>query len=233
MRTQLKKNKKMGFTHLLSLKYGAVFLFILLSVLVIACGNAASTNQPGLDSSLVTATIQLGSNTSYAMATPPAAYSCAAWATQTSPAANMTSVVGINAKFIHNVNGNPEGVEGATAIATVSWGAGQGSSMQTQPVTTTADGLAVFKIDLANNGNLTNITYKEFIVSVSFSKAGVPACNTDSLQRNAFFTLIMASPTSDNNNNNCNNNGGNGKHHHKNNNNCNAAATATAQANGN
>src|SRR5437588_12400646 len=103
----------------LSLKCGAILLLFCLSVLIVACSSGAGGSSTDLGNPQVTVTIQLGANGS---PTPPLPdYWCGAWATQTAPVYNMTSTVGVYAKFVHNVNQNPEGIGGATAIATVYW----------------------------------------------------------------------------------------------------------------
>jgi len=223
MQPQAGKRKKTVPTRVLYLS-GVIFLLLLLSVLIVACGGTNTTDltAPSFNSSAVTTTIHLGNNTNV---TPPPLppYSCAAWATETTPAINMTTVVGVYAKFIHNVSGNPEGVAGATATAVVSWGTAAGESMPVQPVnpTTGTDGLASFKVDLTN---LTTVLNKVILVQVTFTKDGVQSCTTSSSP--AYFTLVMVSPTADNgtptdingtpidNGNNGNGNGGGKKKHH-------------------
>lgn len=175
-----------------SLKAGAILVLFALSILVVACGSGpGSVANPG--DSAVTVTIDLnGSNSSPIPKLPD--YWCGAWATQTSPPFG-TSVVGVYAKFVHNVKtnpndvGNPEGVEGASAIATVIWPDGTQAQVSG---TTGADGLASFPISTANRGDLVN---KLTFVTVQFTKDGVPPCTVDQT-RAAFFTLTIATPGS-------------------------------------
>lgn len=167
------------------IKCGALFLLFLLSVLIVACGGTDST-AVNLGGPVPTVTIHIGNNGS---PTPPLPdYWCGAWATQTSPGFNANTVVGVYAKFTHNVNGNPEGVDGAAATAVVQWPDGTTTTLS---ATTTPDGLAVFSVPAGNKANAVN---KSTLVTVTFSKAGLPSCVVDGM-RAAFFTLILASPT--------------------------------------
>ncbi len=185
IQSHIRKQWKMGGKLPLSLKCGAIFFLIFLSVLVVACGGNAS-NDTNLGNPAVTVTINLGNNK--ASPTPSLApYWCGAWATNTTPAYNATTTVGVYAKFTHNVNGNPEGVNAATAIATVTWP--NGNTTQAQTITT-ADGLAVFSISTADKSFAVNgIT----LVTVNFTKDGLPPCNVTP-DRAAFFTLVIVSP---------------------------------------
>ncbi|GAC1400289.1 MAG: hypothetical protein NVSMB49_12240 [Ktedonobacteraceae bacterium] len=170
-----------------SLKAGAVLVLFALSILVVACGSGpGSLANPG--DPVVTATINLnGSNSSPTPTLPD--YWCGAWATQSSPPFG-TSIVGVYAKYVHNVKtnpndvGNPEGVEGASAIATVIWPDGTQAQVSG---TTGADGLASFPISTANRGDTVN---KLTFVTVQFTKDGVPPCTVDQT-RAAFFTLTI------------------------------------------
>src|SRR5438270_1315644 len=118
MRLQFWQHGKTSISSSLYLKCGAIFLLFLFSVLNVACGSNASNTQLGQPA--VTVTINLdGSNGS---PTPPLPeYTCSAWVTNTTPGLNTTSVIGVYAKFVHNVNGNPEGVSPASATTTVLW----------------------------------------------------------------------------------------------------------------
>jgi len=194
----------------LYLKYGAILLLFLLSVLIVACSGSDGTanTTTNLNGPVVTVTIHLGDGYGTSPTPPLSDYYCGAWATQTSPALNVTSNVGVYAKFTHNVNGNPEGVEGATATAIVQWPDGTSDTLTDS---TTPDGLAVFSIPVTDKTSAVN---KITLVKVTFSKPGVPTCAVD-VDRAAFFTLIVVSPTPSPDNGN-----GNGKHkHHSNNSN--------------
>jgi hypothetical protein len=185
MKSSIRTRWKTKASSSLIFKCGAVFLFLLLNVLVVACGS--SNNGAAISNPAATMTIQ-AANASGSPTPTVSPVWCGAWATQASPAINMTSNVGVYAKYTQNVNGNPQGVDGATAIATVEW---PGGNTQTFTATTTADGLAVFSIPVANQqAAIDRIT----LVTVQFSKTGVAPC-TVGADRAAFFTLVVVSPT--------------------------------------
>jgi hypothetical protein len=162
---------------------GVLFLF---SVLLVACGGSTASSNLSLGAPPVTITINLNGNNNMSPTPTLPPYWCGAWATNTSPLLNST--VGVYAKFVQNVNGNPQGIEGATATATVTWPDGATTS---QTVTTTKDGLAVFYISTAGQTDaLGHITF----VTVSFQANGTPGCQVDST-RAAYFTVIVVSPT--------------------------------------
>lgn len=168
----------------LLLKFGSVLLLFLVSVLIVACGGTSST--AGLGSPPVTLTINL--NRTFASPTPTMPpYTCAAWATQSSPAYYQSSVVQVYAKYVQNVNGNPVGMNGAHAQATVLWPAG---APTTFTVDTLSDGLAVFQVPLQPSA-----VGHETLVEVSFtSQDGQHNCTVSGSQ-DAFFVAIYASPT--------------------------------------
>ena len=118
---------KISFSLLFSFKVGTILCLFVLSILVVACSpnTSSATN---VDNPPVTVTIDLNKSNSSPTPTLPE-YSCGAWATQSSPPFG-TSTVGVYAKFVHNVKtdpndpndvGNPQGVDGASAVATVIW----------------------------------------------------------------------------------------------------------------
>lgn len=169
------------------MKCSGLFLLFLLSVVVVACSSGAGAVGGNLGNPPVTVTIQLGGNNG--SPTPPLQpLSCGAWATNTSPAYNTTTTVGVYAKFVQNKDMNPVGVGGATATATVTWPDG---SVTNFPATTTNDGLAVFAIPVTGRAFAIN---KFTFISVSFHKDGVGDCTVQGNQV-AFFTLVMVSPT--------------------------------------
>ena len=172
-------------SYSLYLKCGAIFLLFLLSVIIVACGsNATSTN---LGQPVVTVTINLDQSNGSPTPSLPA-YSCSAWTTNTSPGIG-TSTIGVYAKFVHNVNGNPQGVYPASGTATVLWPDGNTVNVSAN---TTSDGLAVFPVSTANRAADVN---KIVLVTVSFQgPAGVPPCLVTS-DRAAFFTLVIATGT--------------------------------------
>jgi hypothetical protein len=182
MRLQLWNSLKKSISFSLYLKCGAILFFLMLTVLIVACGSTSNASPADLGNPIVTVTIQLGNNNS--SPTPPLPdYSCGAWATNTSPTSSAGSV-NVYAKFVHNLNGNPEGVDNASATATVNWPDGTTDS---ESATTTSDGLAVFSIPLKPVA-----INKIVLVQVTFSKAGVPSC---SIPQAAFFTIVVSSPT--------------------------------------
>lgn len=166
----------------LSLKFGSVLFLFSVSVLIVACGANNSTQAPGAPP--VTITINL--NQSFASPTPPLAeYSCGAWATQSTPAYSLNGIVGVYAKFVHNVNGNPVGMDKATAQATVRWPDGKQQQMN---VATTADGLAVFQVAMQASA-LNHVV----LVDVVFTSAdGQHVCN---VPEPAFFTAVVGTAT--------------------------------------
>ncbi len=169
-------------------KCSTIFIFFLFSILIVACGSSATASNVNLGAPPVTVTINLnGNNFNSSSPTPTLpTYWCGAWATDTSPILGTT--VGVYAKYTQNVAGNPVGVEGATATATVTWPDGTTSS---QTVTTTKDGLAVFYVPTTGQTDaLGQITY----VTVSFQASGTPGCQVASTQA-AYFTVMVVSPT--------------------------------------
>ncbi|MBV8822047.1 MAG: hypothetical protein JO125_06225 [Chloroflexi bacterium] len=170
----------------LYVKCAAILLLFTLSVLIVACGNKAGSAQLG--DPVVTVTIHLGEDQNASPTPTLSPYWCGAWATQTSPAYYSTSSVGVYAKFTQNIGGNPRGVGGASATATVIWPDG---STITQAVTTSADGLAVFSIPTTDRASAIN---KITLVTVTFQKIGLPTCTVKDDQA-AFFTLVVVTPT--------------------------------------
>lgn len=169
----------------LGFKFTAIFSLFLVSVLIVACGGNPSSTA-GLGSPPPTLTINL--NQIFASPTPTLPpYSCGAWVTQTSPAYHPNAVVAVYAKYVQNVNGNPQGMNQAHAQATVLWPAGTSTSFS---VTTTQDGLAVFIVPLQ-----ASAVGHETLVEVSFtSQDGKHTCNVTGTQ-DAFFVAVIASPT--------------------------------------
>jgi hypothetical protein len=166
-------------------KCSAIVFFFTLCVLIVACGTSTNSQvDPGNQS--VTVTIDLnGSNSS---PTPPLPdYLCGAWVTNNSPGVNpdnSNSLISVFAKFVHTVNNNPVGVDGATATAQIDWPDG---TTDTATAKTTPDGLAVIPIVLKPNS-----VNKIVLVQVTFTKDGIPPCQ---VPQPAYFTPVLASPT--------------------------------------
>lgn len=185
MRLQMWKQWKTVTSLSLSLKCGAILLLFLFSVLIVACGGTATN--ANIDQPDVTVTINLDQDNG--SPTPPLPeYTCSAWVTNTSPGINNSSTIGVYAKFVHNVNGNPEGVYPAQGTATVLWPDGNVNVT----ANTTSDGLAIFPVSTANRSADLN---KIILVTIAFQgPQGVPPCNV-TVYRAAFFTLVVASAT--------------------------------------
>lgn len=184
MRQNIWKRWKTTSSPSLYLKYGATLLLLLFSVLIVSCGGGATNANLGQPD--VTVTINLGQDDG--SPTPPLpGYTCSAWVTNTSPGINKSSIIGVYAKFVHNVNGNPQGVYPAQGTATVLWA--EGSVNVT--ANTTPDGLAIFPVSTANRFADLN---KIVLVTIAFQgPQGVPPCNVTA-DRAAFFTLVISSP---------------------------------------
>ena len=157
------------------------FLFFI-SILIVACtDNGSSQVDPGAP--VVTVTIKLGKD--IGSPTPALSnYYCGGWATDTSPPFSSTSTVSIFGKFTQIVNGNPVGVGGATATATVQWPDG---TTDTMTATTTSDGLAVFPVIIKASAINKLVT-----IMIQFFKSPGATCQIPSA---AYFTAIMVSPT--------------------------------------
>lgn len=172
---------------LLYLKWSALLLLIALSVLLIACGSSNTTSTSDLGSPQVTVTIHFTNNPSPTPTIAP--YLCGAWTPNTTPAFNPGRTIPIYAHFIHSVNGNPVGMSGANAQATVEWADG---TSDTLAATTGDDGLVVFYFTIPNRPSIVN---KNNLVVVSFTDSNGKTCNVDNQpQPAAYFTLIPAPP---------------------------------------
>jgi hypothetical protein len=170
------------------LKGGSILLLLSLSFLIIACGSS-NTTTANLDGPPVTVTINFKSANFSSLGTV-APYLCGAWTYDTTPGFSPGSEIPVYAHFVHNVNGNPVGVSGASAQATVEWADGGRDS---RTATTTSDGLAVFYFTIPNQPDMIG---KNNLVMVSFTAPNGQTCNVDNQpQPAAYFTLIAASPT--------------------------------------
>jgi len=165
----------------LYVKCGSILLLFLFSVLVVACGSNASG--VGLGQPPVTVTINLNGSSPTPSMQP---YYCTTWVTSTTPGI-YGGIVPVYAKFVQLVNGNPQGVDQASAVADVQWADGNTATVN---ATTTADGLAVFPVSTANRvADVGRFTF----VTVTFSKPGIPSCAITGNQA-AFFVLSYATP---------------------------------------
>ena len=181
----LSQQPKKNNTLALYVKLSAILFLLCLSILVVACGGSNSTQQdPGTP--VVTVTINLGQV--IGSPTPPLEpYYCGGWATDTSPPFNQTSVVSVFGKFTHIVDGNPEGVGGATASATINWPDGTTDIMKT---TTTPDGLAVFPVAVKASAINRVVT-----IQITFQLTLTTGQITCPIPSAAYFTAILVSPT--------------------------------------
>ena len=168
-------------TLFLLAKCAGILLFFVLAVIVVACGSDNSQVAPGTP--VATLTIVFGQ--SNGSPTPPLAqYYCGGWATDTTPAYSPGSVINVYGKFTQTVSGNPVGVSGASAIATVFWPDG---NTETEKTTTTSDGLAVFTIAIQASA-INHVV----LVQMNFTAPNGTTCN---LTSPAFFTALVVSPT--------------------------------------
>ncbi len=158
-----------------------IFVLVVLTVIVVACGSDTTQAVPGTP--VATLTVVFGQFN--ASPTPGLApYYCGGWATDTTPVYSPNSVVNVYGKYTRTVDGNPVGVNGASAVATVFWPDGTTS---TEKTTTTSDGLAVFSIPI-----LASAINRVVLIQITFSIPNVTPCT---LTSEAFFTAIVASPT--------------------------------------
>ena len=168
-------------TLLLLAKCAGILAFFVIAVIVVACGSDTSQVAPGTP--VATLTIVFGQ--SNASPTPTLApYYCGGWATDTTPAYSPNSVINVYGKFTQTVSGNPVGVNGASAIATVFWPDG---NTETEKTTTASDGLAVFTIAIQASA-INHVV----LVQMSFTAPNGTTCN---LTSPAFFTALVVSPT--------------------------------------
>ena len=184
-----KQQQRITASHLpFYLKCGAILLLLSLSFLVIACGASDTATTADPNGPQVTVTINFNNNLSSLGTAAP--YLCGAWTNETTPGFNPGSAIPVYGHFIHNVNGNPVGVSGASAQARVEWADGSGDS---QAGTTTSDGLVVFYFTIPNRSGIVG---KNNLVTISFTGPNGETCSVDNQsQPAAFFTLVDATPT--------------------------------------
>jgi hypothetical protein len=166
-----------------------LLLFLIGSSIVIAACSSANntTSSANLGAPPVTVTIQFNNDLTALPTQAP--YLCGAWITNTSPAFIPDTIIPVYAKFVHLTNGNPQGVDGATAQATVHFA--NGSTVPLPATTTGPDGLAIFSFKLPGD---QIIAAHNNIVTVSFTGSNGAACNVD-MSRGAYFTPILTTPT--------------------------------------
>ena len=190
MDTSKQRNMRTASHFSLYLKCGAIFLLLLLSVIIVACSaTGTDTATTNLGAPPVTVTIQFNNDLTTTPLPNQPAYLCGAWITNTSPAFTPGSTIPVYAKFVHLVNGNPQGVAGASAQATLYLA--DAAPRGLQPTTTGSDGLAVFSFQLPNSPNIAN---RNNLVTVSFTAPDGTSCKVDQ-DRAAFFTPMLVTPT--------------------------------------
>jgi len=178
----LPKRDKINNIFNLTIKCIAISSLFFISILVIACSNNSTQLNPGTPA--VTVTINLGQG--IGSPTPTLSpYYCGGWATNTSPAYTSTSTISVFGKFTKIVDGNPVGIGGASATATISWPDG---TVDTQTTTTTSDGLAVFPIVIKPSAINKLVT-----ITIVFSSTSPQA--TCTIPKAAYFTAIRVSLT--------------------------------------
>ena len=177
----LPKRDKINNFFNLTIKCIAISALFFISILVIACSNNSTQLNPGTPA--VTVTINLGQG--IGSPTPTLSpYYCGGWATDTSPAYTSTSTISVFGKFTKIVDGNPVGIGGASATASISWPDG---TVDTQTTTTTSDGLAVFPIVIKPSAINKLVT-----ITIVFSSTSPQA--TCTIPKAAYFTAILVSP---------------------------------------
>jgi hypothetical protein len=190
MEPRAQKKTRATQTFSFHLKCSVVLFLLIISLAVEACSSASSntgTTITNLGAPPVTVTIQFDHNLTALPTQPP--YLCGAWLTNTSPNFIPGSIIPVYAKFVHLVNGNPQGVANATAIATLHLA--NGTLPTTLTATTTGtDGLAIFSFTLPNDPNIAN---RNNLVSVSFTGPDGSTCVVDK-GKEAYFTPMMVTP---------------------------------------
>ena len=165
----------------LIIKFSALFFLFPISILIVAC-SSNTTGQLNLGTPVVTVTIKLGQDAG--SPTPTLSpYYCGGWATDTSPAFSTTNTVSVFGKFTQIIDGNPEGVGGATATAQILWPDGTSDTMTE---TTTSDGLAVFPVAIKPSAINKLVT-----INIEFTSPQAKC----SIPQAAYFTAILISPT--------------------------------------
>jgi hypothetical protein len=161
------------------LKYVAFVFCLFLTMIVVACSG--ESGEYSAVTPQATITIAFDQNSPTPSLLP---YYCGGWATDTTPGYSKKGVVMVYGKFTHTVAGNPVGVANATAISTVFWPDG---TTETEQVTTSSDGVAVFTIPLRSSA-LNHLVQ----IQMTFTSPDGVTC---SIPQAAYFAAILASPT--------------------------------------
>jgi hypothetical protein len=164
----------------LAAKLSGVCLLFGFMAIIAACSSTSNQGAPGAP----VATITVSFGQAYGSPTPGLQpYYCGGWATDATLPYTKSGVVMVYGKFTQtDPSGNPVGVGGATATATVFWPDG---TVNTISATTTSDGLAVFAIPLEASA-INHIV----LINIQFVKGNL-TCN---IPQPAYFTAIIASP---------------------------------------
>jgi hypothetical protein len=178
MQREMFKKLKQEFTSLTLPKYGALFLLLVLSIAVVACGASGGNTVAAASPSPTTTPIHLFNDNLSPTPTVPA-ITCGIWITD--PSIPSGSSFNIYGKFSRNVNGNPVGYDGGSATLTIQWGDG---STMSYPANITATGLTVTSISSAGHASALN---KLSLVTATFA-SGNDTCQVGT-DRPASFTL--------------------------------------------
>ena len=155
-------------------------LLIFSMVFIISCGSDNSQVAPGTP----VATITIAFGQFNGSPTPPLnGYYCGGWATNTSPLYSSNGIEYVYGKFTQTVQGNPVGVNNASAVATILWPDG---TTQVENTTTGSDGIATFVIPIRASA-INHLV----LIQITFT-SGTETCKIPSA---AYFTAIVASPT--------------------------------------
>lgn len=167
----------------LSFKYGALFLFFIVSIVISACGTTASTAGVSTDPQPPTS---INLNKPSLTPTPALAPQwCGIWITNASPAYSTSSVIPLYAKFtLRDKDGNPAGIDQASVVFHIQWGDLGSEDVYGQ---TTADGLAVSSVRMSGHSLGIN---RLSLVTADFQSGSV-TCKVGE-DRPASFTMVPA-----------------------------------------
>ncbi len=190
----IKKQPKKASPISLSFKYGAIFLLLTLSIIIVACGSntsgttitSAGATTTATTTSKATPTINF-SKVNQLSPTPtlPPQW-CGIWVTNASPVFSSGGSIPIYAKFVSQQGGNPVGIAGAAVSITIQWGdLSTPISLQT---ITTSDGLATTYASMQGHSFAVN---KLSLITATFSSGSV-SCSVGT-DRPASFALVAGS----------------------------------------